>query len=427
TLAEVLREAGYATGMAGKWHVGYRTNEWPVARGFEHSFSVIEGAMNYYGFGIQHTGLITNPPMALDASVYLPPREGFFSTDAFTDYAVRFLKQQTNGKPFFFYLAYNAPHWPLQARPETIAHYRGAYKKLGWDKVRRQRLDNLRKAGLVDTNWELAPRPPRMVAWENATPQEQDHWDLDMSIYAAQIEEMDRGVGRVLNALKKTGAATNTLVLFLSDNGGAAENPRRSLPGAVPGTRESFEGYDLPGAHVSSAPFRKTKKFTHEGGIATPLIVRWPAGIPRSRQGGIVNTVGHIIDFMPTFAALADARFPTEWHGQKTLPPEGINLSPLFRGGAVTRPVPLFWEHEGQRAVRDGKWKLVAWDGERWELHDMDADRTEVKDIAADHPDIVRELSEKYDAWAARVGVKPWPVKPKQPRHTAAAKGKPSA
>jgi arylsulfatase A-like enzyme len=410
TLAEVLRGAGYRTAISGKWHLGYRTNEWPSARGFERSFSVIEGAMNYYGFGIQHTGLITNPPMILDGKVFTPPREGFFATDAFTDFAVQFLKQQTSEKPFFFYLAYTAPHWPLHARAETIAHYRGKYKAVGWDKLRQQRYDRLVKAGIIDARWPLAPRAPRVPAWEKASPQEQEHWDETMSIYAAQIEELDNGVGRVLKTLKDTGADKNTLVLFLSDNGGAAENPNRNLPGSVLGTRESYEGYGINGAHVSSGPFRKTKKFTHEGGIATPLIVRWPNGIPASQNGKLVHEIGHLMDFMPTFMQLSGAKFPKQWNGARTQSPEGIDLSAAFRGEDASRTKPLFWEHEGQRAVRDGKWKLVASFNEPWELHDMDADRTEVKDLAKAHPEIVQRLEGEYDAWAKRVGVKPWPA-----------------
>jgi arylsulfatase len=408
-MAEVLRTAGYNTAIAGKWHLGYRTNEWPSARGFERSFSVIEGAMNYYGFGMQHTGLITNPPMILDGKVFTPPREGFFATDAFTSFAVQFLKEQTSAKPFFVYLAYTAPHWPLHARSETIAHYRGKYKAIGWDKLRQERYDRLVKAGIIDSRWQLAPRAPRVPAWDKASDKEKEHWDETISIYAAQIEELDNGIGRVLKTLKETGADKNTVVVFLSDNGGAAENPNRSLPGCVLGSRESFEGYGINGAHVSSGPFRKTKKFTHEGGIATPFIVRWPSGIQKSENGKFVNEVAHLIDLMPTFVHLADAKFPSQWNGANTTPLEGIDLSQAFRGHDSTRSKALFWEHEGQRAVRDGKWKLVASFNEPWELHDMEADRTEVKDLSKDHPGIVSQLSGEYDAWAKRVGVKPWP------------------
>lgn len=412
TIAEVLRTAGYRTGMSGKWHVGYRTNEWPAARGFDRSFTVIEGAMNYYGFGMQHTGVITNPPMALDRDVFLPPQEGFFATDAFTEFAVGFIKESSRARePFFLYLAYTAPHWPLHARKETIATYRGTYGKIGWDKLREQRLGRLKQAGIVDPRWPLAARPANLPAWNDAPPSRQQQWDDEMSIYAAQVEEMDQGIGRVLEALKVTGRETNTLVLFLSDNGGAAEDPNRSLRSAVPGTRESYEGYGLAGAHVSSAPFRMTKKFTHEGGIAAPLIVYWPAGLHPSLRGKLTPTVGHLIDLLPTCLDVAGADFPKQRNGTPTLPPEGISLVSEFSAiGTASRSRPLCWEHEGQRAVRDGKWKLVAAFNEPWELYDLDADRTESTNLAPSHPELARELGAQYEAWAHRVGVKPWLV-----------------
>jgi arylsulfatase len=411
TIAEVLREAGYRTGMSGKWHLGYRTNEWPAARGFDQAFGVIEGAMNYYGFGMQHTGVITNPPMALNREIYLPPREGFFATDSFTDFAVKFIEaRNSDSRPFFLYLAYTAPHWPLHARPETIARYRGTYKELGWDRLRQQRYDKLKAIGVIDGRWRMAPRPANIRAWEDATPERQDQWDHEMSVYAAQLEEMDRGIGRVLEALRRVGQGENTLILFTSDNGGAAEDPNRSLPGAVLGNRESYEGYGLGGAHVSSGPFRKTKKFTHEGGISGPLIVSWPLGIPQARDGGFAGVPSHLIDLMPTCMEVAGAKLPKEWNGKRTVPLEGISLVSFFKGQReAKRTSPLFWEHEGHRAVRVGNWKLVASNNEPWELYDLEADRTELNDKAGSEPRRVRKLVREYEAWAERAGVKPWP------------------
>ena len=412
TIAEVLRGAGYQTGMSGKWHLGYRTNEWPGARGFDRSFALIEGAMNYHGFGMQHTGAITNPPMAMDQAVFIPPREGFFATEAFTENAIRFIEESAgNPKPFFFYLAYTAPHWPLQARPETIAKYRGRYKRIGWDKLREERYERLTKAGIIDSRWQLAPRPANVRPWDNATHERQDQWDQEMAIYAAQIEEMDRGIGRVIEALRKAGREENTLVIFLSDNGGAAEDPGRSLPGAILGTRESYRGYGIGGAHISSSPFRKTKKFTHEGGIAVPLILHWPTRTAKDARGRLTHTVSHLIDIMPTCLELAGAEFPRQFHGATTLFPEGISLAPLLiPGQTVSRPKPLFWEHEGHRAVRNGKWKLVASHNEPWELYDMENDRAESRDLSSAQPQVADELIALYEDWARRVGVKPWPV-----------------
>lgn len=395
TIPEALRDAGYRTLMAGKWHLGYRTSEWPAARGFDRSFSVIEGAMNYYGFGIQHTGITTNPPMALDRHVFTPPQEGFFATDAFTDHAVRFIQEGNKSQPFFLYLAYTAPHWPLHASEEGIARYRGSYKKIGWDKLREQRIERLRKSGIVDESWPLAPRAPRVASWKDTSEEERDRWDEEMSVYAAQLEAMDRGIGRVLKVLKATGREKNTLVLFLSDNGGASEDPNRSLPEARLGTGESYEGYGINGAHVSSSPFRKTKKFMHEGGISTPLIAYWPEGIAKSQRGKLVSDVGHIVDLMPTCLNVAGANFPKSLHGGSTIPLEGIDLSPSFSGKVLSRTAPIFWEHEGHRAVRDGKWKLVASHGGPWELYDMEADRTELNDLSKSKPELTRELIAK--------------------------------
>ncbi len=414
TIAEVLRAAGYHTGLSGKWHLGYRPEEWPAARGFDSSFTVIEGAMNYYGFGMQHTGMVTNPPMALNHEVYLPPKEGFFATEAFTEYALSFIdKSAASARPFFLYLAYTAPHWPLHARAENIARYRGSYRKIGWDKLREQRYQKSKAQGLIASDWPLAPRPANVRPWEEATPERQDQWDEEMAVYAAQLTEMDNGIGQVLARLQSSGAAANTIVIFTSDNGGAAEDPNRSLPNARLGERDSYEGYGLGGAHISCSPFRKTKKYSHEGGISGPLIVNWPAGIPNGMHGRVLQTPVHLIDLLPTCLHVARAKFPKKWHGAKTLPPEGMSLASLFTTGeGARRSQPLFWEHEGHRAIRDGNWKLVASHAEPWELYDLAADRTELKDLAAEKPEVVRQLARVYDAWASRAGVKPWPSKP---------------
>jgi arylsulfatase A-like enzyme len=409
-IAELLRQAGYLTGMSGKWHLGYRTNEWPAARGFTRSFALIEGAMNYFGFGMQHTGVITNPPMALDEQVFIPPQEGFFATDAFTDYAVRFIHERpAKSPPFFFYLAYTAPHWPLHARPEAIVRHRGQYKAIGWDQLREQRRQRLIQSGIWDARWPLAPRPPGIPAWAQATPTQQEQWDNEMAVYAAQIEAMDTGIGKVFQALEESGQADNTVVMFMSDNGGAAEDPNRSLPGAVLGIRESYEGYGLAGAHVSSSPFRKTKKYTHEGGIATPLIIHWPAGIGDLWRGSLIRDLCHFVDILPTCLDLAAARFPKQWAGAAALAPQGISLRPAFKAQPLTRKSPLFWEHEGQRAVRHGPWKLVATFNEPWELYHMTSDRTELKNLITAEPRIAHDLLTAFEKWAAKTGVKPWP------------------
>lgn len=395
TVAEELRKIGYRTLMSGKWHLGYRTNEWPSARGFDRSFALIHGAMNYYGLGIQNAGAPGAVSMELDGKKFVPAQEGFFATDAFADYAIEFLKEDSK-RPFFLYFAPTAPHWPLHARAETIAKHRGTYKAKGWDKLRAERLERLKAMGIIDARTELAPRAPRVAEWERATEEAREQWDSEMAVYAAQVEELDANVGRLMEALKKRGG--NTMIFFMSDNGGAAEDPNRSAAGAVLGTRESYEGYRVQGAHVSSAPFRKTKKFTHEGGIAAPLIVNWE-GIDAKLRGSVVKDVAHIIDMMPTFLELAGG-------ARKEF--EGLSLTGVFKGQALQREGALFWEHEGNRAAREGNWKIVSTFGEPWELYDLGADRTELRNLAESKAEVLGRMAKAYDEWAQRVGVLPW-------------------
>lgn len=394
TIAETLRAAGYKTFMSGKWHLGYRTNEWPAARGFDRSFALIHGAVNYFGEGIQNAGPPGLPLMSLDHQPFTSPGENFFATEDFTRYATRCIEEHQSRDPFFLYLAYTAPHWPLHARAENIARHRGRYKSIGWDKLREQRLHRLKQLGILDARTALAPRAPRVPEWEKASAQEQDQWDYEMAIYAAQTEEMDEGIGQLLTTLAKTGRAKNTVIIFLSDNGGAAEDPNRSAPNAQLGARESYEGYRIHGAHVSSAPFRKTKKFTHEGGIATPCIIHGP-GIASQ----LTHSVAHIIDLAPTLFDIA---------GAKSQNLEGISLTPLFSGKQIARREPLFWEHEGNRAARDGDWKIASTFGEPWELYDLSNDRTELKNLAAEKPETLARLKALYDTWATRVQALPW-------------------
>ena len=412
TIAEVLREAGYRTAMTGKWHLGYRPEEWPVARGFEHSFTQIQGAMNYYGYGPQHSlprGERGYLPMAIDDTPFTPPQRGFFTTEAYTDFAVRQITEQYNdNKPSFLYLAYNAPHWPLQAHAETIAKYRHTYDA-GWDNVREARYERLKLLGMLSADEPLAPRPARLPAWGNLGPKKRANWKEWMSVYAAQVEELDTAIGRILTAVRESGQETNTLVLFFSDNGGAAERPVKTIAKAPLGSQDSYEGYDLDGAHVSCTPLRRTKSFVHEGGISSPLIIRWPGGIPANRNGTLVDDPVHIIDMMASFVDLTGAAFPKEWKGGNTKPLEGISFAPTFTGQALHRTAPLFWEHEGNRAVLNGKWKLVAERNDPWELYNMETDRTESHNLAEEQPERVKRLLAEYEQWSQRTGVLPWP------------------
>jgi arylsulfatase len=396
TVAELLREVGYSTYMSGKWHVtpwpGPGHNH-PRRRGFDRFYGILASIRSYY-----------NPPSLMRDDEALPPPEGdYHFTDAVTDAAVEFVEEHDPGRPFFLYVAHAAPHWPMHAREADVARHLDRYRA-GWDAVRAARHERLSDLGL------LAPRDERVAAWESAEPKE---WlARRMAVYAAMVEQMDRGIGKVLDTLERRGMTENTLVLFLSDNGGCAEEigpegrarhfPVRTRDGRAirlgngtdfpPGAEDTYASYGLEWAHVSNTPFRLFKSFVHEGGIATPFIARWPGVIP---PGGTTRQVGHVIDLLPTLLAAAGAH------------PRPLEGRDLFRGDP-DEPRTLFWEHEGNRAVRHGDWKLVAVHRKPWELYDLAKDRTELSNLAATQPDRVQELASLYDEWAARSGVKPW-------------------
>jgi arylsulfatase len=391
TIAEALRPAGYRTMMAGKWHVGEKKPHWPCDRGFDRYFGLISGGSSYFR-------LDKGRQMALDHEPWTPPDDGFYMTNAFTDHAVRFVDEAAKiGKPWFLYLAFTSPHWPLHALPEDIAKYRGKYKG-GWDALREARHKRMIEMGIVDAKWPLTPRDAQAPAWEDV--KNQDERDLRMAVYAAQIDRMDRNIGRLTAKLKELGAEENTLVLFLADNGGCAEEIHRGKKDAEIGTAESFESYGLPWANASNTPFRLYKHWVHEGGISTPLIARWPAVI---KAPGITREPGHLIDLMATCLDVAGAEYPKD----KT-PLEGKSLAPVFRTGKREGHEAIYWEHEGNRAVRMGKWKLVARHKGDWELYDLDADRTELHNLAAQDAERVKSMAARYDAWAARSQVDPW-------------------
>jgi arylsulfatase len=392
TIAEALAPAGYRNLMAGKWHVGSEHPNWPVDRGFHRYYGIVNGGSNYFR-------LTPGRRLALDNSPCTPPGENFYLTDAFTDYALKFMDEAASRQdPFFLYLAYTAPHWPLHALPSDIAKYRGNYR-MGWDELRLRRHRRMIEMGIVDKRWPLTPRDPQSPAWGNVP--DQDMFDLRMAVYAAQIDRMDQNIGRVLETLREKRIEDNTLVLFLSDNGGCAEEVNRGAPGALPGTPDSFTSYGRPWANASNTPFRLYKHWVHEGGISTPLIARWPAVI--KRHGTLTPQPGHVIDLMATCLDVAGAQYP----GNVT-PLEGKSLVPVFQGKRRKPHDAIFWEHEGNRAVRQGKWKLVSRHPDAWELYDLEADRTEMNDLSKRHPGKVNDLRARYDAWAARCSVQPW-------------------
>jgi len=405
TIAEVLKTAGYTTLMAGKWHVGETRPHWPVDRGFDHYYGLISGAANYFDITKGKRQCITRR-FAIDGKPHVPAPKNFYITDAFTDNAIKFLDRYAAAdKPFFLYLAYTAPHWPLHAWPDDIARYKGKYIK-GWDELRKQRYKRMIDMGIIDPKWKLSPRDEGAVPWESV--EDKELMDHKMAVYAAQIDRMDQNIGKVLAKLKDMGAEDNTLVMFLSDNGACHEtgplgfdNRKNGLP---PGGVDSYMSYGQSWANAGNTPFRMFKKYTHEGGIATPFIARWPAII--KNKGALTSQVGHIIDVMATCVDVAGADYPTQYKGRQIIPPQGKSLLPVFAVAQRKGHEYLFWEHQTHEAVRNGKWKLVASRRGNWELYDIEADRTELNDLADKHPDIVRRLKTKYEQWAAGVGVR---------------------
>ena len=393
TIAELLRAAGYRTYMSGKWHLGTAKEHLPNARGFERFFGTTRGGGSYF----------RPPDLTLDGGP-IEPAEGFYYTDAIADWAIRFLRDHPRGAtPFFLYVAFTAPHFPLHALPEDIAKYRGGYS-LGWDAVRRARHARMIELGIIDERWRSVPRDEYASAWESTS--DKAAQDLAMAVYAAQVESMDRAIGRILGAIRTMGVKDNTLVLFLSDNGGCAEAIDRGKADAPAGTPESFKSYGLPWAQASNTPFRLYKHWVHEGGIATPLIVHWPAVMRQANR--VTHQVGHIIDILPTCLEAAGVEYPTSFQEHSILPAEGTSLLPVLRGGSRPGHGFLCWEHEGNRAVREGKWKLVAGFRQDWELYDLETDRTETRDLASKFPDRVRRLADLYEEWAKRNQVVSW-------------------
>ncbi|MCX7016146.1 MAG: arylsulfatase [Candidatus Sumerlaeota bacterium] len=415
TIAEALRPAGYRTLMVGKWHA---SGSIPVERGFDRSYGLVAGCCNYFNPGERRAGEPEPGRKARDGVLkwaiddqvlqpYTPEDRKFYTTDAFTDNAVNYLDQYgRDGKPFFLYVAFNAPHYPLHAWPEDIARYRGKYKD-GPDPVRKARLKRQIAMGVIDQRWALSPRDAQSPDWSTLDEARQDDEDLRMSIYAAQIDRMDQGVGRILAKIKELGVEDNTLVMFLSDNGGTSEGGPFGFnlaEGVKPGGIESYASYGLCWGNASNTPFRKYKTYDHEGGISTPFIARWPAVIRQG--GGITPQVGHIIDVMATCVDVAGAEHPSTYEGRDVLPLEGISLRPIFEGKTRKGHSEIFWQFGSNRAVRQGKWKLVSTGSGPWELYDMEADRTEQHDLSKEEPEKASELAALWEAWAKRVGAK---------------------
>lgn len=453
SIAEALGTAGYRRYMAGKWHVtrhvgpnGPKDN-WPLQRGFEKFYGTIIGAGSFY-----------DPATLCRGNTYITPvndpkykPKTYYYTDAISDNAVTFLKRhadESSDKPFFLYAAYTTAHWPMHALPHDIAKYKGKYDK-GFAPIREARLAKMKTLGLVAADTKLSPQSDN---WEKVADKP---WEArNMEVYAAMIDSMDQGIGRIVAELKRQNEFDNTLIFFLQDNGGCAEGfgrhtprngyatdlkplgpdglqrkiwppmqtrdgrPLKTGPGVMAGPEDTFIGYGRGWANVSNTPFREYKHFAHEGGISTPLIVHWPSGIDPSRNGKLEHQPGHVIDIMATCADVAGGAYPRKFGEHEIIPVEGVSLLPAFSGKPVERTDALYFEHHLNCAIRDGDWKLVR-KGQTgrdaklfaWELYNVKTDRAELQNVAAENPEKVEELHAKWEDWAVRAKVKPWPYK----------------
>ncbi len=445
TIAEVLQKAGYATYMSGKWHVTpYKADEknptkqnWPIQRGFDKFFGTIHGAGSFY-----------DPNSLTRDNEFIAPSEDFYYTDAISENAVQFIENHTSDNPFFLYVPYTAAHWPMHAKPEDIAKYKGKFDD-GWDVMREKKYKKMQQMGLLKPEWMLTDKDD-IPDWEDV---DRKTWYTSlMEVYAAMVDNMDQGIGRIMGKLEDKGIKDNTLVFFLQDNGGCAEEfgfretigphhgdvkpnvlqpmgqdelqtdmvpkytrdgkPVRTGIGLQPGDADTYLGYGKPWANASNTPFKMYKHWVHEGGIATPLIVHWPAGIEAKNE--FRNDPGHLIDIMATCIDVADGEYPKTFDGNTIIPMEGISLTPTFKNKSLEERA-IFWEHEGNKAVRRGNYKLVSkWDKNaeyNWELYDMDTDRSETHDLATQMPNKAKELEALWKSWAKKVGVRSWDTK----------------
>lgn len=413
TMAEVLGAAGYHTIMTGKWHLGWRDEGCPTARGFQHFYGT-RGYIDSYFTIVPRTEIYLGEEMVLPVGEnpvnHLKPDEEWYTTDVFTDYALHFIDEvrKKDDEPFFVYLAHNAPHFPLHAKSEDVAKYRGKYRD-GWAKFRKQRHDRLVEMGVIDESWPLSPLD--VPDWDTLSDAQKDDMDFKMALFAAIIDRLDQNIGRVGDHLEKIGELDNTLLIFVSDNGGTKETGLFGIKGDR-NTVENYEEWETLGgwsssygqgwANLSNVPFRQYKRENHEGGISTPFVVHWPAGI--EAKGELRNQVAHLIDLMPTFVEVSGAEYPAEFNGNEIQPMEGMSLVSSF-GETETKPRTLFWEHEGNRAIRVGDWKLASQSGGPWELYNMAEDRVELNDLAKTQLEKFEDLKAQWDAWAERVHV----------------------
>ena len=454
TIAEVLGRAGYRNYMSGKWHVTRFTSpngpkhNWPRQRGFNRFYGTITGAGSFW-----------DPATLCRDNTYITPKNDpeyqpktFFYTDAISDNAATYIRDHAKNhsdKPFFLYVSYTSAHWPMHALEKDIAKYKGMYDA-GYSPIRKARYQNAIKEGVIDKKWRMTADHAN---WEKFPHKE---WDIRcMEVYAAMVDNMDQGIGKIVKALKDTRNFDNTIVIYLQDNGGCAEyygrrdnsdkkskfnfkpfGPNdlqtkiwppmqtrdgrwvRTGPKTMPGAEDTFVAYGLGWANTSNTPFKGYKHDGYEGGISTPFIVHWPAGIRKADRNKIVHEPAHLIDLMSTFVAASGASYPKKFKNESIHPMEGISLLPALSGRTLNRVAPLAFEHHGNLALRDGRWKIVSAYRQakpiNWELYDMEDDRTELTNLAKKNPGKLNELTDKWQQWADRVGVQPWPFQKKK-------------
>ena len=423
TIAEVLKAGGYNTYMAGKWHVansvdGTDRHNWPLNRGFDRFFGTIRGGGNYYN----PLGLFSDDdPVEADSN--------FYYTDRISDNSRKFILEHNKSKdnPFFLYVSYTSPHWPLHAPDSMILKYSGNYNG-GWDSLRVERLNRQIEMGIFPKGFVMSEGDPEVQAWDTTADKK---WQVRrMEVYSAQVEAMDRGIGQIVEAIESVGQLKNTVIIFLSDNGACAEKlapeTKNQLikligsdetkygqpidfcnnPSIMPGGESTFQSVGIGWASAQNTPFRLYKHFVHEGGISTPLIVQWPDKI--KDRGKLINQPGMLMDIMATCVSVSGSTYPEQYNGINIKPIEGYDLMPLILHGEKTRREVMCWEHEKNKAVRLGNWKLVLMKKKgKWELYNVDNDRIESNDLSEKHPDIVNALSLKWEEWAVKSNVLP--------------------
>ena len=388
-IPEVLAPAGYFTAMSGKWHLSKE----PTDFGFQRYFGHLSGATNYY---------LGDKTFRLNGEKWPVPDKGFYTTIANVDRAIEFISEaRAAKKPWFQYVAFNAPHGPLQPLEQDCKKYLGRYDA-GWDSIRAARVAKQKQIGLLPSGLEECPRPNHVRAWDQLTP-EQRSWEAKrMAAYAGLIDRIDQEMGRLIANIEKAGELDNTLILFFSDNGACPYDRAHPTPEVEPFDPKSHWSDSTGWAWARNSPFRYYKQNQFEGGISSPAVMHWPAGL-KQKAGSVIDTPAHLVDVLPTIAEITGAQVPTTFPDREPTPLAGISLAPIFAGKELAARPPIHLLFSSDRGLRDGEWKLVSFQSHPWELYHIPTDRTEMHDVAAQHPDIVQRMVQQWHDMAANV------------------------